>query len=73
LTRRWQMYSLQNGREKLLLEEKLLETGVTPKGFLYPTKMRLDQNGTTWFYLVFPKEFDASVFDPQNKHPVNGP
>jgi hypothetical protein len=67
------MFSLANNGEKLLLDEQLLETAVTPKGYLYPTKMRLGENGTTDFFLTFTTHFDASVFDPKNKHAAPSP
>ena len=59
-----QTFSL-NGEEKLLLQEEVLSTGRTPKGYLYPTELRGDENGVTHFYLDFGVAIADRVFDPE--------
>jgi len=72
MTRRWQMFS-QFGEEKLLLQEEVLSTARTPKGYLYPTQLRRDENGVTYFYLDFEAALDDSVFDPTLKSGAPAP
>ena len=70
--RRQQMGS-QADAEASRWEVTLTESGVTPKGFLYPKTMRFGQNATIYFYVVFNKAFAASVFDPTTKQPAPSP
>lgn len=63
MTRKQQMLSLFGGARELLVEEEVLETARTPKGYLYPTKLRRGE-GVIHFYLDFDATIDDGVFDP---------
>lgn len=64
MTRKTQMLSLMNEEPNLLGEQLVLETAMSPKGFLYPTQVQHDAGVVQHFYLDFEADFDDSVFDP---------
>ncbi|MGZ0167877.1 MAG: hypothetical protein ACKVII_28495, partial [Planctomycetales bacterium] len=50
---------------ELLGEQLVLETARSPKGYLYPTRIKNRSEVVTHFYLNFDAEFDGSVFGPK--------
>ena len=65
MTRRTQMLSLTGSEPELLGEQLVLETARSPKGYLYPTRIKNRSEVVTHFYLNFDAEFDGSVFGPK--------
>ena len=63
MCRTTQMLSLTGAEPKRLGEHIVLETGKSPRGYLYPTRLQMDGGVVTHFYLDFNAEFDDSVFD----------